>query len=334
MSSKIKSVLRKFDQKRNAAIDNQKKRLQEIYVNFPRIKEIDSQISKTGILIAKALLNDPDSYEKNIIEVKKKMNDLKAEKAFLLTENNIPLDYLDIKYECSKCEDTGFLKKNDFKDVEKCTCLKQELVRESYSMSNIEQKLLKENFNTFDIDLFSDEQFEDEQLSPKQNMLSILDTAKSFCLNFNEPNDENLLFYGGTGLGKTFMCNCIAKNLLDRGKVVVYQTSFKLIEIVESCRFNKANSNLSRDDYDMIFSADLLIIDDLGTELVNSFTASELFNIINSRLLSGKKTVISTNLSLLDMGEIYTDRIFSRIASHFSLSRFYGPDIRWLSHRA
>lgn len=324
MSSNLKEVLRKYDKKKNEALDRQKRRERQVYERIPRIKEIDSEISKTGVMIARSLLNNPESYEGNLAKIKEKMNNLKAEKAFLLTENNIPLDYLDISYSCQNCKDTGFLKGG-----QKCSCLKQELIRRAYAMSNIEQKLLKENFDTFDMDLFSDEPFEDKEESPKQHMMRILDVAERFCLNFKQANDENLLLHGTTGLGKTFLCNCIAKEVLDMGHIVVYQTSFRLMEIVESHRFNRDRKNFSNDDYRMIFDADLLIIDDLGTELANSFTITEFFNIINSRLLSGKKTVISTNLSPHDMGNIYTDRVFSRLASHFTFLYFYGLDLRW-----
>lgn len=324
MNPNLKHVLREIDKERNAAIDQQKKRIAEVHKKIPRIKEIDMEISKTGVLIAKSILNNPDSYEERVREIQSKMNDLKSEKAFLLTENNIPPDYLEIQYSCDVCKDTGFID-----DGSKCRCLKQKVAERSYSMSNIADNLYKENFKTFDIDLFSNEKFEDYELSPRENMINILNIAEGFCLNFDKKNNENLLFYGTTGLGKTFLCNCIAKNLLDKGKLVIYQTSFKIMEIVESHRFNRNSENFTREDYNMLFDSDLLIIDDLGTELVNSFTTTEFFNIINSRMLAGKKTLISTNLSPIDIGEIYTDRVFSRLLSNFTLIHFYGPDLRW-----
>ena len=135
------------------------------------------------------------------------------------------------------------------------------------------------------------------------------------------------MFYGETGLGKTFLTNCIAKALLDRGKIVIYQTSFKLLEILEDLRFN--NDTKDRTKYNLLFEADLLIIDDLGTEMTNTFTNSEIFNIINSRLLSNKKTIVSTNLSPKEMMDRYDDRIFSRLFSKFTVLHFYGKDLRW-----
>lgn len=325
MNSKLNEILREYGRKRDRAVSDHKKRIESIYIAIPRVKEIDSEIAKTGVLIAKSLLNDPDSYEENLALIKEKMRKLKSEKAFLLTEHNISLEELEIKYDCSECNDTGYLK-----DGKKCHCLKQSLIRETYKMSNIENQLFKENFQSFNIEIFPNETFEEEPLTPRENMLEILNIAEGFCFNFDKNNGENLLFSGTTGLGKTFLCNCIAKSLLDKGKVVIYQTAFKIMETVEAHRFNRNDSTyFSREDYNMLFEADLLIIDDLGTELSNSFTNTEFFNIINSRLLKGNKTIISTNLSLIELANIYTDRIFSRLFSQFNILEFYGPDLRW-----
>lgn len=329
MNSKLNEILREYGRKRDRAIAEQRRRLELIYKEIPRVKEIDSEIAKTGVTIAKSLLNDPDSYEENLANIKMRMNKLKSEKAFLLTENNISLDQLEVSYECPLCNDTGYLK-NGYK----CNCLKQRLIREAYKMSNLDKKLDSENFQTFDIDIFSNEIFDGEALTPRENMMNLVNTAEGFCINFDKDNDENLLFYGTTGLGKTFLCNCIAKSLLDKGKVVIYQTAFKIMEIVESHRFKRDDGSVfSKEDYNMLFEADLLIIDDLGTELSNSFTITEFFNIINSRLLKGSKTVISTNLSPRDISNIYTDRVFSRLFSQFNMLKFFGPDLRWEKKR-
>ncbi|MTI46232.1 ATP-binding protein [Sporosalibacterium faouarense] len=321
----ITRILKEYEENRNIAKYQQRKRQEEVYLRVPRVKEIDEEISRTGFLISKEILKNPDSYEKNVQIIKNKMDNLKAEKAFLMTENNIPLEYLDINYKCNKCNDTGFLENG-----KKCSCFKQALINEAYKMSNLQATLRKENFQNFDISLFSPEHFNEEDLTPRQNMMEILNICEGFCFNFDQDNDENLLFYGTTGLGKTFMSNCIAKALLDKGKIVIYQTAFKILEIVESHRFNKDyNGKISKEDYNLLFEADLLIIDDLGTELTNSFTNTEIFNIVNSRLIKGNKTIISTNLSPIEIANIYTERIFSRIFSKFTPLKFFGPDLRW-----
>lgn len=321
----MKETLRRYEKLRDNAKFDQLARQNEVYEKIPRVKEIDLEISKTGFLISKAVLNDPDSYQEKLLEIKEVMDKLKQEKAVLMTENNIPFDYLDIAYSCEKCKDKGFLN-----DGNKCSCLKQLLIRKAYNMSNLDNLLEKENFRNFNIEIFSTEPFEDEKLTPRENILEILQVCEGFCGNFNEKNEENLLLYGTTGLGKTFMSNCIAKSLLDQGKIVIYQTAFNILDIISKHKFNPNYNDKANDmEYNLLFEADLLIIDDLGTELTNSFTNTEIFNIVNSRLIKGQKTIISTNLSPMEIANVYTDRIFSRLFSQFTPLKFFGPDLRW-----
>ena len=228
---------------------------------------------------------------------------------------------MDYRYQCSHCSDTGYI------GHKKCACFRQRLIDSAYRQSNLGAVLTRENFSTFDIDLFSDEKYEGYPKTPRQNMMDILSRCESFAHNFDS-DSENLLFYGGTGLGKTFMCNCIAKKLLDKGKAVLYLTAFKLFKILEEYRFRPEDARLDQDLLDFIFSCDLLIIDDLGTELANSFTTAELFNIINSRILERKKTIISTNLQPEELIDTYSQRVFSRISAHYTALEFYGRDLR------
>lgn len=321
MQTFIHEILREYENKRNRARASKEKRLQEVYEKVPRINEIDNELQKTGISISKALIKGVDNPEKTIESFKSKLDQLKQERAILLTENNIPLQYLDDNFTCNQCKDTGFVSSG-----QKCRCFKQQLITKAYNMSNLSNVLKKENFQHFNLDLFSDEPVEGQSLTPKQNMMNILNICEGFTFNFEEDNEENLLFYGETGLGKTFLTNCIAKALLDKGKIVIYQTSFKLLEILEDLRFKNNND---KEKYNLLFEADLLIIDDLGTEMTNTFTNSELFNIINSRLLSNKKTIVSTNLSPMEMMTRYDDRIFSRLFSKFTVLHFFGKDLRW-----
>jgi len=196
-------------------------------------------------------------------------------------------------------------------------------------MSNMEHMLEKENFDTFNINVFNNETYKNEKLTPRQNMYYILEISEDFCSNYHDSN-MNLLLYGSTGLGKTFMCNCIANALINQEVSVLYQTAFSLFEIVENHKFNKQNEteeNLI--NYNMIFECDLLIIDDLGTEVGNSFTNAELFNIINERLINNKRIIISTNLSLEQLRDAYSDRITSRIFNNFVPLKFYGNDLRY-----
>jgi len=173
----INEILKKYERNRDNAKYDQKKRIDEVYSKIPEIKDIDKKISKTGIILSKAILNNPDSYEEKLIEIQQEMEKLKREKAILLTENNIPLEYLDINYNCNTCKDTGFLENGS-----KCNCFKQALINKAYEMSNLNNILKNENFHTFDISVFNEEPFEDEDLTPRENMMDILNICEGFVI--------------------------------------------------------------------------------------------------------------------------------------------------------
>lgn len=320
----LREILTSYEKKRDKAESDLEKRKKDVYSQIPQIQQIDNEITKLGLKLAKLVLLNPENKEKIIIESKEKMNQLKVEKEALLENCRVPKGYLDIQYSCDLCNDRGFLKNGH-----KCNCLKQSIINEAYKMSNLSRMLNTQNFTTLDTSIFSDEILSDSNMSPRQNILEIVSICESFILDFDKDNGENLLFYGDTGLGKTFMCNCIAKSLLDKGYIVIYQTAFKMFEIIEDYKFKNVDHHITKDNYENLFDCDLLILDDLGTELTNSFTNSELFNILNTRLLSGKKTIISTNLSPMQLGSDYAQRIFSRVFDRFKMVKFIGNDLRW-----
>ena len=317
-------ILAEYERLRDHEQRELAKRKTFVHNKIPRIKSIDDEIAATGVLIARSILNHPKDYEKALTEIQSKMEFLRQEKAILLTENNIPLDYLEPAFQCPHCKDTGYNTNG-----KKCSCFKQKLINRAYAMSNLSKVLEKQNFQTFNINVFSDERFENRDLTPRQNMLQVLNVCEGFVHNFDSKQRENLLFYGTTGLGKTFMCNCIAKALLDKGKIVVYQTAFKILEILEDYKFNRNRAPDTEMSYQLLFDCDLLIIDDLGTEMTNTFTNTEVFNILNTRLIQDKDILISTNLSPMELANTYSDRVFSRIVGEFTLLEFYGKDVRW-----
>ena len=319
----ISKILSEYEKMRDKALKEYEERKREIHSFVPRIKEIEIAMAKISITASKKIFENPENQIEILDQAEISIKKLQQEKAFLLTENNIPLIYMEVHYNCKLCKDTGFLKNG-----EKCNCFIQKMLNESYKMSNLNDVLGRENFDTFNLDLFSKSPFKEEPLTPWENMKNILDTSLKFTRDFDKKY-ENLLFYGNTGLGKTFLCNSIAKELLDKGKIVVYQTSFKILEILEKKKFAKSENPIDDFSYDMLFSSDLLIIDDLGTEMNNSFTNSEIFNIINTRLLEKKNMIISTNLTPIEIRKIYSDRISSRIFGNFKIVNFFGPDIRW-----
>jgi DNA replication protein DnaC len=320
----LKEVSTEFENRRDRQEREMIIRTEKLYKKIPAIKRIDEEIFNIGLSMSKYIIGNPQGYKENAEKAKSMIEKLKMEKAYLMTESNIPQDYMEKKYDCKTCKDMGYLDNG-----EKCNCLRQALVSRAYKMSNLQNVLREENFQHFRIDIFKDEPFENEIMTPRENMTDIVGIAEGFISNFDENNGDNLLFYGTTGLGKTFLCNCISKSLLDKDKIVIYQTAFTILEILERRRFGKGNKEISDYQYDLLFEADLLVIDDLGTEVTNTFTNAEIFNIVNTRLIAGKKTLISTNLTPKEISEIYTDRIFSRILDKFIPLKFYGKDLRW-----
>jgi DNA replication protein DnaC len=172
------------------------------------------------------------------------------------------------------------------------------------------------------MEYYSTKRIGEEPESPRKNMEKTLSKAMNFIRNFSTIN-ENILFYGSSGTGKTFLTHCIAKELLDKGNFVVYRTADELIQNLKAIRFEN-NTTLE----DLLIDCDLLVIDDLGTEQINDFSKMELFNLLNKRILKQKKMLVSTNYSLKELMGLYSERITSRLFGNFNICKFYGEDIR------
>ena len=336
MSSEILStLLLEYDKKKRRAELDLENRKQELYAKFPRLEEIETELNNFAINTAKNILKGSSS---SLASLSTKVAELKSEKETLLKTNKIPGDFLKPHYECTLCNDTGYVKGENSSSC-LCSCLKQKLLDISYNKSNI-SNLGKENFNTFRPDIFSDiidiEKYK-INISPRQNMISIREKCLEFVQNFDELETHNLLFTGNTGLGKTFMSNCIANELIKKGKNVLYQTAPVLLETVIDNKMNKYKTSFQDNFYKNVLEADLLIIDDLGTECLNSMKLSELFTILNTRLLNLNnkvtKTIISTNLNINNIFKCYEERIGSRIAGFYDIYYFFGDDLRFKSKK-
>ncbi len=317
----LKSLLRKYEAKRDHAAYEREKRKAKIRRELPDYQAVEDRTNALNLELARMALQSGNI--KRAEAIRKELTQLQQRKAILLTENNYPLDYLELQYECDLCKDTGYV------NGKHCTCLKQALINQSYAMSNLAHVLEKENFSTFNLDIFSDQPFEGYSETPRENMFNNLGMAESFVVNFDIMPDENLLLYGGTGQGKTFLCNCIAKALMDKSKVVLYQTAFSMLDTIRNIKFSRGDKGEEQHNYRLLFESDLLIIDDLGTEVASAFSNAEIFNIINTRIMTGKKTILSTNLSPMQLEGAYSDRIASRILNNFTPLVFFGPDVRW-----
>ncbi len=327
--STLNILLKEYEKKKFNAELNYESAKKSFYDSHPEIAILNEKINSTAIEISKAILNNNSKLAEKL---KDDFETLKLEKSELLKNIDIPIEARAPIYECPICKDTGYINL-DNKKTALCNCIKQKIFDIDFNKSNI-GNLDKENFDTFDLSFYSDNvdvKKYNAKVSPRQNILNIKKIAENFINNFNNPEEKNLLFTGNTGLGKTFISNCIAKEMLSRNKTILYQTSPIMLDNIIDYRFGKSDL---RGVYENIINVDLLIIDDLGAESLNGPKITELFNIINARLLnqynSVKKTIISTNLNMNNLFDTYGERIFSRLASYYNICRFFGDDIRIL----
>lgn len=331
-TSDLDFLLVEYEQKKRDAEFNSQKRKEKIYKKIPRLEEIDEEINKISINKTKSILISKLTNSLNT-EFENELLKLKKEKEEILKKENIDESYFKPNYECDKCKDTGYITYPD-KKTEMCNCLKQKLINISYNKSNL-SNLQKENFKNFNFNKFSNEiniGKYNMNISPRENIKNIKMASENFIKNFNNPETKNLFFTGNTGLGKTYMTNCIANEILKQGKTVLYQTAPVLLENIIDNKFNKYKTNNTNDFNNQVLNVDLLIIDDLGTECINNMKLSELFTILNSRSLNLNnkitKTIISTNLSIEKIFSVYEERIGSRIAGFYDIYYFFGDDLR------
>lgn len=310
------SLIKVYEDIRASEEKSLKLRREEIEKKLPEVIKIENQIARLCLKLSINILNNVESKDVYLKELKEKITDLRIRKSELLVSNNYPIDYLDLHYRCPECKDTGFIGKN------KCICYKQKLVELYYENSDLKEVLKKNNFENFNIELYSYRKTGNEPISPRKNIEDIASKSWNFIEKFSS-SDENLLFLGNPGTGKTFLSNCVAKELLDRGYLVLYRTAETLIHDLKHIRFN--NDDILED---LLLNCDLLIIDDLGSEQITDFSKTELFNLLNRRLLKKNKMLISTNYDLEDLLKIYSERISSRLLGEFTLCNFFGEDIR------
>jgi len=313
--------MREYETARDKAVTLQEERKMEVYRITPEIAEIDFRLSKIGVGLAKlALAGDTNGINESRSEATR----LK-EKRHQLLAASYGENYLDIIYNCPACQDTGYIKEAG--EPLRCACFKQRLITEYYALSNMKNALMEENFDHYDFRLFSTEVIASEGISPQANMQTVYRLATKFVSEF-DAEFNNLLLYGEPGLGKTFVCHCIAKDLLDAGRTVLYQTAPRLCKVLENYRFNRDSLHEPDEMLAAVDEADLLILDDLGAELSTIVTSAALFDIINQRLLARKHTVISTNLTPSALQAQYSERIVSRFFGNYQMIKFFGEDIR------
>lgn len=316
-NSQYDAIMRAYEQRQLHNKDVLFARYEEVYRRIPALREIDNSVSSLGVAQAKKLLGGDDTA---VSHFREELDALTARKTSLLLANGYPRDYLEPVYQCADCHDTGYI------GNQKCHCFRKAIIELLYTQSNLQEILEKENFDTFSLSYYSNHYIDKKT---GRSSLALMQDALLTCRSFVDTfatDFRNLFLYGSTGVGKTFLSHCIARELINKSYSVIYFTAFELFDIIAKSKFEKDDAASLM--YEHIFDCDLLIIDDLGTELVNAFTSSQLFLCLNERLLNQKSTIISTNITLDSLVELYSERTFSRITSNYTMLRLTGDDIR------
>lgn len=289
------------------------KRAAEVYAKSPEFQEIDRELGKTAAEIALATLGAGENWQENLAAVREKNLALQARRKDLLTALGYPTDYTDPPYECAQCKDTGYV------GIGMCECMRKELVYASFAASGLGDLVRTQTFENFDLGYYMGNSA--DYVRMKQNLELVRNYAEKF------PDGGNLLFLGGTGLGKTHLSTALARRVMERGYDVSYTSAINLFGAFEAARFGNSAAG-GGEEPARYGECELLIIDDLGTEVTNQFTVSCLYMVLNNRLNAGQSTVVSTNLSPKEIKERYVDRVASRLLGEFRPVQFVGTDVR------
>lgn len=297
------------------------RRKEEVYERFPRVKELEKQISMSGIKTARAVLAGGD-VKVEVEKLRDKDLAMQAEVKRILTDNGYPANYFEPKYFCKKCEDKGYYDING-KTV-RCSCMKSALISCACAELNRYAPLSLSTFESFDLEYYDKSINPKVKTSPYEHMSKVFRLCQNYADNFSK-NSESILMSGETGLGKTHLSLAIANEVIKKGYGVVYASAPPIISKLEKEYFSS-----DKDDslFSMLADCDLLIIDDLGTEFYSQFAVSQFYNLFNSRMLSNKPIIINTNLTITELKEKYTDRFVSRICGNARQLDFLGRDIR------
>ena len=304
----------------------QEEQRRQVYAQLPRVAEIDGLLRRTMAQVIAAALREGGDPAAQVAEIRRKNQALQGERAQLLAGHGFPADALDDKPLCARCGDSGWV------GSDMCDCLKvlcaQEQIRELSQLLSLGEQ----SFETFDLGVYSPEVWPAWGRSPRENMEKVLKICRDYAQNFGRYYFNNLFLSGSTGLGKTFLSACIARTVSENGFSVVYDTAGEVFARFETQKFSRDEEDAreARDDTRRYLKCDLLILDDLGSEMTTPFVQSALYTLINSRLAADRRTVISSNLSMDQVRQRYTPQIASRLEGEYRVLPFYGEDIRLL----
>lgn len=310
-NSKTAEVIEKYQTKWRVAEDDAKARRLEAYAKAPEVQKIDSELGATALNILSISASGVDIEEK-MAHLRERTEALRRRRAELLTGAGFPADFTDVKYDCPKCGDTGYV------GVKVCDCMKREIIEASFEDAGIGALAKTQTFDTFDLSYYPAEE--------RERMRHAFTTLKEFAESFDGENEPSFLLVGASGLGKTHLSTAVAKTVIERGYRVVYDTIDRIIDDFQAERFR---DTMTYDELsERYFECDLLIVDDLGCEMMNQFSLSCVYNLINTRLNAGRPTIINTNLTSDELRKTYFDRITSRLLGEYRILLFKGEDIR------
>lgn len=318
-SAAYQKAINILERRREKAVLDANIRRQEIRQKLPEIDEIQTKLSAIGISVSKYFF-DKKNNEAELKKLEAASLALQKKRAEILKENGYDENALSEKYFCAACKDTGYFNNR------MCSCHKEILKENERNMLRRNAPLDECTFETFDVRYYPETVMENA-ISPRQKAEKILESCRKYAQTFYE-HSPNLMFMGKTGLGKTHLSLAIANAAINKGYSVVYGSSQNILSDLQSENFGRTE-NIYYNEYDVL-STDLLILDDLGTEYKNSYFIACLYNIINTRILKKKPTIISTNYDFGQFNEIYDMRITSRIAGEYSTLILEGQDIRYI----
>lgn len=314
------SAIDKLTERRQQALRNAAFVSEQLFQQFPRLKEIDNELLSVGASAAKSMLqkNDPDLLRR----LSERSLELQDEQKRILTDAGIDPSVMEPRFYCKKCSDTGYLELENRTVF--CDCMNKLMADLAAEQLNADLPLSECTFENFSLDYYSDKPDENGR-SPLNRMSKILNYCRDYADNFSL-NSKNLLMRGATGLGKTHLSLAIANEVIKKGMSVIYVTAPDIISKLEKEHFSYGGSR--QDSLSDLKKCDLLIIDDLGTEFITQFSVSCMYNLINNRLLASKPVIISTNLQLSELVTTYSQRFVSRLIGAADRLDFIGEDIR------
>ena len=319
-NTQYEAIIKGYEQTQNRNRHLADERRQEVYSRIPAYQELDASVGSISVAQARLMLAGDESA---LAQLRSSLKEITAQKKALLKSAGFPEDYLEPVYDCADCKDTGYISSASGLK-EKCHCFHRQEIALLYEQSNIQEMIARENFSTLSYEYYHGADLE--------RFTKCVKICRNFVQNFKQ-DYHNLFFYGTVGTGKSFLSGCIANELLHSGHSVIYFSSTGLFDTLARYSFDAKSKEGLYNFYKDLYNCDLVIIDDLGTEVTNSFVTSQLFSLLNERHLGRRSTIISTNLSLEELRDRYSDRVFSRITSNYAICKLTGPDIRMYKKR-